>query len=288
MKRVAVVLHGSRAAAAEIGRTLVAELGARNVEVVALPEDAERLGAPAVATPALYIADDVDLVFVLGGDGTLLRAAALVRGSGTPLLGVNLGRLGFLTQLERHELSTALTKILAEGFEVEERMTLEGEVVSGDEIVEEIWALNDVIVEKLSPGRLIKLSVAIEGEPFTSFGCDGLIVATPTGSTAYSFSAHGPVVAPNLDCLVLTPVSAHGLFDRSIVVAPHDTITITILPDPDAVSLVIDGRKSLELTPDMQVRVRAGKKRARLARLEATPFWSIVRTKFGMRGSDLP
>jgi NAD+ kinase len=284
VKRVAIVLHGSRAAAAEIGRALVNDLAQRRVEVVALPEDAERLGAPAVATPAARLADDVDLVFVLGGDGTLLRAASLVRGTGTPLLGVNLGRLGFLAHIEREQLSSALEKILAEGFEVEERMTLEGEVVSGDQIVEELWALNDVIVEKLSPGRLIKLAVAIDGEPFTSFGCDGLIVATPTGSTAYSFSAHGPVVAPNLDCLVLTPVSAHGLFDRSIVVGPHDTIAISIVPNPDAVSLVIDGRKSLELTPEMEVRVRAGKTRARLARVDATPFWSIVRTKFGMRG----
>lgn len=288
MKRAAVVLHGSRASAAELGRTLVAELAARDVAIVALPEDAERLGAPAIATPAEKLADDAELVFVLGGDGTMLRAAALVRERGTPLLGVNLGRLGFLTQVERDDLAGALEKIIDDGFDVEERMTLEGEVLSGDEVVERLWALNDVIVEKLSPGRLIKLGVAFADVPFTTFACDGLIIATPTGSTAYSFSAHGPVVSPDLDCLVFTPVSSHGLFDRSIVVAPHETISITVLPDPDAVSLVIDGRKAIELTPGMEMRVHTGATRARLARVAAVPFWSLVRTKFGLRGTFEP
>jgi NAD+ kinase len=151
------------------------------------------------------------------------------------------------------------------------------------DVAERLWALNDVIVEKLSPGRLIKLSIAVDASPFTSLAADGLIVSTPTGSTAYSFSAHGPVVSPALDCLIATPVSAHMLFDRSIVVAPHETLTITVLPECDAVSLSLDGRKGIELATGAVVHLRAGAQRVRLVRIAATPFWTIVRTKFGLR-----
>ncbi|MCA1832041.1 MAG: NAD(+)/NADH kinase [Actinomycetota bacterium] len=285
MKKVALFLHATRAIAAQLGRSLATELSSHGIEVVALPEDAGRLGAPVVATPAAGLSG-TELALVLGGDGTMLRAAALFHESGTALLGVNLGRLGFLTQLERDEVSGALEKILADGFEVEERMTLEGEVFTAGEVIERLWALNDIIVEKLSPGRMIKLGVAINSVPFTSFGADGLIVATPTGSTAYSFSAHGPVISPSLDCMVLTPVSAHMLFDRSIVVRPDETIEITVLPDPDAVSLILDGRKGIELAAGAMVRIRAGKTRVRLARVSEPPFWTLVRTKFGLKGSD--
>jgi NAD+ kinase len=284
VKRTALFLHATRALAAQLGRSLASDLSSRGIEVVALPEDASRLGAPVVATPAAELTG-IDLAFVLGGDGTMLRAAAMFTPGGTPLLGVNLGRLGFLTQLERDELSGGLEKILADGFGIEERMTLEGEVFAGGEVVEHLWALNDIIVEKLSPGRMIKLGVAINDVPFTSFGADGLIVATPTGSTAYSFSAHGPVVSPSLDCMVLTPVSAHMLFDRSIVVGPAETIAITVLPDPDAVSLILDGRTALDLASGTVIRIRPGRLRVRLARVNESPFWTLVRTKFGLKGS---
>jgi NAD+ kinase len=285
VKRAGIVLHGSRAAAAEVGRDLAAALASNGVAVVALPEDAERLGPTADAAGPEHFGEGLDIAFVLGGDGTMLRAAALVASAGTPLLGVNLGRLGFLTQIERDELQAAVQTILEHGFDTEERMTLEGEVCTDGRVSERLWALNDVIVEKLSPGRLINLGVTIGGAPFTSFGADGLIVATPTGSTAYSFSAHGPVVSPTLDCVLLTPVSAHMLFDRSIVVGPREEICITVLPDPDAVSLSLDGRKGMELVTGAEVRVRGGSTRVRLAKLGAKPFWTLVRTKFGLKGA---
>lgn len=284
MKRAGLFLHGDRPEAASVGRWLAEGLRARGIEVRALPADAARLGGGVAAVDAAAFGEDLDLVFALGGDGTLLRAAALVSSSGAPLLGVNLGRLGFLAELERAELEGALDRICSEGFEVEERMTLEGEVLVAGRAAERLWALNDVIVVKLSPGRLIKLAVSIDGEPFTVFACDGLIVATPTGSTAYSFSAHGPVVSPRLDCLVLTPVSPHRLFDRAIVVGPAETIAITVLPDPDAAALSADGRKGIELAAGTEVRIRAGPRRLRLAKVEPAPFWRLVREKFGLPG----
>jgi len=280
MKRVGLFLHGDRPDAETLGRWLAGALGARGIEVCALAADAARLGPPAIAVDEAGFGDGLDIVYVLGGDGTLLRAASLVAPSGAPLLGVNLGRLGFLAELERGELSSSLDRICSSGFEIEERMMLEAEVVVAGEVTETFIALNDIIVSKLEPGRLISLSVTIDGEHFTTYAADGLIVATPTGSTAYSFSAHGPIVSPRMDCLVLTPVSPHMLFDRALVVGPEETIVISVLPDPDAVTVSVDGRKAIELGPGAEVRARAAKHRLRLAKVEGAPFWRLLREKF--------
>ena len=280
MKRVGLFLHGDRAEAEAMGRWLASSLASRGIAVCALAPDAARLGQPVTVVDEAGFGSDLDLVFVLGGDGTLLRAAAMVVPTGAPLLGVNLGRLGFLAEIERGELEAALDRITNEGFDVEERMTLEGEVEQRGEVVERFIAINDIIASKTIPGRLIKLGLAIGGEMFTTVAADGLIVATPTGSTAYSFSAHGPIVSPQLDCLVVTPVAPHTLFDRSMVVSRNEAVTITVLPDPDAVSLSIDGRKAVELTTGALVRVRAAERRLRLAKVDSSPFWQLVREKF--------
>jgi NAD+ kinase len=280
VKRVGLFLHGDRAEAESIGRWLASSLASRGIGVCALAPDAARLGEQVSVEDEAGFGSDLDLVFVLGGDGTLLRAAAMVLPAGAPLLGVNLGRLGFLAEIERGELEAALDRIINEGFDVEERMTLEGEVEQGGEIVERFIAINDIMASKTIPGRLIKLGLAIGGEMFTTVAADGLIVATPTGSTAYSFSAHGPIVSPQLDCLIVTPVAPHTLFDRSMVVSRNEAVTITVLPDPDAVSLSVDGRKAVELTTGALVRVRAADARLRLAQVDSSPFWQLVREKF--------
>jgi NAD+ kinase len=280
VKRAAIFLHGDRAEAESIGRWLAASLAARGIEVCALDADAVRLGSPVVAVDPAEFGVDLDIVFVLGGDGTLLRAAASVLPTGAPVLGVNLGRLGFLAEIERGELEAALDRMINDGFEIEERMTIEGEIEHSGDVLDRFIAINDVIASKTVPGRLIKLGLAIGEEPFTTVAADGLIVATPTGSTAYSFSAHGPIVSPALDCLIVTPVAPHTLFDRSIVVRPDDSVTISVMPDPDAVSLSVDGLKAVELTTGAVVRVRAGRRRLRLAKVESTPFWRLVREKF--------
>lgn len=280
MRRAGLVLNADRPEACEVGRWLAAALAARGVAVEALPADAGRLGEPVAPAPERFPAG-VDLVFVLGGDGTLLRAAELAYRAGVPLLGVNLGRLGFLASLERGELEEALDRIVADGVAVDERMVIEGEVVVAGSS-EPLWAMNDAIIQKVAIGRAIKLAASVDGEPFISVSADGLIVATPTGSTAYSFSAGGPVVSPRLDCLIVTPVAPHGLFDRSLIVSPAETVVVEVLPDPDVASLSLDGRKAIELVPGSQVRLRAGARRVKLARATARPFWGLVRDKFGL------
>lgn len=275
MKRAALVLHADRDEAVEIGRWLAGALAEAGVEVVAQAADAARLGEPVTEQPLGEIDQGVDLMFALGGDGTFLHAAALAAPSGTPLLGVNLGRLGFLAALERGELKAAIGRILAEGFVISDRMTLEADVAG-----QTLWALNDVIVSKLVPGRTIKVAVAIGGEPFTEFAADGLIVSTPTGSTAYSFSARGPVVSPALDCVILTPVSPHHTFDRTIVAGPDEGVEITILDGSDAAAVSADGRPAIEVASGATITVRRSERRLRLAHIDGGPFWRLVREKF--------
>lgn len=280
MKRIGLVLHVGRPEAAVTAVWLTGRLQARGVEVHVLEEDAARMGVSGViAAPRLP--DDLDLVFVLGGDGTLLRAAETVGRSGAPLLGVNHGHLGFLSEFEQDQLEAGLSRILDDGFAIEERMVLEGEILVGATSTP-VWALNDVIVEKIHVGRAVKLAVSLDGEDFVSWSTDGVIVATTTGSTAYSFSAGGPIVSPRIDCLIVTPVSPHGLFNRTIVIPADEGVSIEVLKDSDAASLSADGSPTVSLPPGAVVRLRAGATRIRLAKVAPAPFWRLVRDKFGL------
>ena len=284
MKRAGVILHAERDEAATTARALVRTLVDRGVDVWALSADVDRIGVPALnAAPTLP--DDLDLVFVFGGDGTLLRAAEAVGRSGVPLLGINFGHLGFLSELERTGLDEGLKRLLDNGFIVEERLVLEGEVEHGGR-VETLRALNDVIVAKVATGRAVRLAVSIGGEPLVSWAADGVIVATPTGSTAYSFSAGGPVVSPHIDCIILTPVSPHGLFSRSVIVPPDEEVVLDLQGHDDPASLSADGLPAIKLMPGAQVRLRAGKDRIRLAKLEPRPFWRLVREKFHLKPGE--
>jgi NAD+ kinase len=278
MKRAGVFLHAGRGEAATTARTLVETLASRGIDVWALKTDATRIDLPAVNATETF-PEDLDLVFVFGGDGTLLRAAEAVGRSGVPLLGVNFGHLGFLSELERAGLDDGLKRLLDDGFSVEERLVLEAEVDHGNR-VDTLRALNDIIVAKVATGRAIRLAVSIGGEPLVSWAADGIIIATATGSTAYSFSAGGPVVSPHIDCIVVTPVSPHGLFDRSVIVPPDEEVVLDLMGELDPASLSADGLPAMKLAPGAQVRLRAGKDRIRLAKLEPRPFWRLVREKF--------
>ena len=284
MKRAGVILHAERDQAVTTARALVETLLSRGVGVWALDGDADRIGLPGInATPAMP--EDLDLVIVFGGDGTLLRAAEAVGRSGVPLLGINFGHLGFLSELERSDLDDGLKRLLDNGFIVEERLVLEAEVDHGDR-VETLRALNDVIVAKVATGRAVRLGVTIGGERLISWAADGVIVATPTGSTAYSFSAGGPVVSPHIDCIVVTPVSPHGLFARSVIVPPGEEVELALEGERDPASLSADGLPAIKLAPGARVRLRAAKDRIRLAKLEPRPFWRLVREKFHLNPGE--
>ena len=275
MKRIGLVLHAGRPEAATTAAWVAETVAARGIEVYASPSDAAQIAGPSVV-PGMP--EELDLVLVLGGDGTLLRAAETL-GERAPLLGVNFGHLGFLSQLERTELEDGLRRVLEDGFDVDERMLLDAEIVGGAAPVR-VRALNDIIIAKMDIGRSIRLAVSVAGERFVSWAADGIIVATSTGSTAYSFSAGGPVVSPRIDCIVVTPVSAHGLFDRTIVVPPDEGVSVRVLPDGDAASLSADGGSAIELPAGATVNARASDVRVRLAKVDPAPFWRLVREKF--------
>ena len=235
---------------------------------------------------------DLELAVVLGGDGTILKAAELVRASQTPLLGINLGHVGFLAESEKNEISSTMARVVAKDYLVKERMTLEVAVKLDGKEVYRTWALNEATVEKSARERMLEVVVEVDGRPLSSFGCDGIVVSTPTGSTAYAFSGGGPVVWPSVDALLMVPLSAHALFARPLVISPNSLVAVEVLQrSAGAGVLWCDGRRSTELPVGARVEVRKSEKPVRLARLSQGPFTDRLVRKFslpveGWRGPD--
>jgi len=289
-RRILVVTHTGRDDALAAAAEVCARLLDAGVTVVVPPGHRDDLrdahsGLESVVTLGEQVAaQDLELAIVLGGDGTILRASELVYSSRTPLLGVNLGHVGFLAEIERDDLSAAVERALARDYTVEERMTLAVRVKRGAEIIYETWALNEASVEKASRERMLEVAIEIDGRPLSTFGCDGVLMATPTGSTAYSFSAGGPVVWPDLDAMLLVPLSAHALFARPLVVSPESSLAVELLErTPTNGVLWCDGRRSFDLPTGARVIARRSEVPVRLARLHPRAFTERLVRKF-----DLP
>lgn len=280
MTRVGFVVHAGRPAALEAASGLVAWLAERGVTTRQLADEA--VGAEE-ETPHAAFAAGLDLVVSVGGDGTFLRAAHVASQEDCPVLGVKVGRMGFLTEIEPVSAPDVLQKVLDGTARIEERLAVLAEPV-GASGFEPQWGLNEVMVEKRARHRLVKLAVLVEGEYVTTFSADGLIVATPTGSTAYSFSARGPIVSPAVPCMVVTPVAAHMVFDRSFVLSSGERVTLEVVGDEPGL-LSADGREGLELPVGARVRIGAAPRPARLVRRDDAPgFLTLVREKFDLPG----
>ncbi len=224
--------------------------------------------------------DGADLVVSLGGDGTLLHAVGSALPTGAPVLGVNIGRLGYLTQAEPAGLEDALERFLSGSYEVEERMTLSVTVIGPDgEVRSRRTALNEASVEKTVPGHTVRIAAWINERLFVTYAADGLLVSTPTGSTAYNLSARGPVLSPRLRAIVITPVSPHSLFDRALVLDPTEWLRLEVL-EPRAAVLVVDGVNFGALDPGSAVDCHEGERPARLVTFGARDFHAILRAKF--------
>lgn len=224
---------------------------------------------------------EIELAIVVGGDGTILRAAELVRAHNVPLLGINLGHVGFLAEAEAESLEESVRRVLTRDYTVEERMTLSVRVKVNAEVVYETWALNEATVEKASRERMLEVVIEVDGLPLSTFGCDGVVMSTPTGSTAYSFSAGGPIVWPSLDAMLLVPLSAHALFARPIVVAPESTFAVEVLDRTQGTGVLwCDGRRTWDLPRGARVVVRRSPQPVRLARLHDGPFTTRLVEKF--------
>ena len=288
-----VVLHAGRPTnrytAAAVARRLAADgVRLRMIDdewkqVAPLVGDLPAELAPRVVDARPGCAEGAEVALVLGGDGTLLRAAETARPVGVPLLGVNLGHVGFLAEAEQESLNEALRAIIDGGYDVEERMTVDAVAfVGGDEIARS-WALNEVSVEKSSRERILEVVLEVDCRPVSAFGCDGVLCSTPTGSTAYAFSAGGPIVWPQVQALLLIPSNAHALFARPMVIAPDSQVAVEVQPSSPPAVLDCDGRRTAALPPGARVEVTQGATPVRMVRLDGRPFTDRLVRKF-----DLP
>lgn len=294
LRRFLVVSHTYREEAVAATTEVVSALQAAGI--IAVLEAQDRLDfAPHFDTSATaelgtdVAVEDLEVALVLGGDGTILRAAELLRGSQCPIVGVNLGHVGFLAEMECYDLPSTVERVLQRDYTVEERLTIEVRATLEGEVIAETWALNEASVEKQR--RMLEVAVGVDGRPLSSFACDGVVLATPTGSTAYAFSAGGPVVWPSVQAMLLVPIAAHALFNKPLVTGPDSELTVRVLPEnigPGA--LWCDGRRRTELPAGSVVSVRRSPHSVRIARLDQAVFSDRLVRKFhlpvsGWRGS---
>lgn len=279
-RQILLVTHTGRPLATETARKLVIRLQEEGLRVVAPATEAAEIGIEGVQEWSAE--DTVELVLVVGGDGTILRGAELARAGRAPLLGINVGRVGFLAEAEQHDIERVAEQVVARSYSVEPRVAVEVEVEIEGDIRHRHWALNEIAVEKAARARMIEVGIEVDGKRLSRWGCDGVVCATPTGSTAYAFSAGGPVVWPDVDALLVVPLSAHALFARPLVIAPTSVIRVDLLPMSAPAVLSADGRRGLDLPPGSRVSVRRSEQPVLLARLEKTPFTERLVAKFAL------
>jgi len=290
--RIDLVAHLARPGTIELVRTALRVLGAAGHAChLRVPEGVASTPVPgdlgAVASPLseddrlLDRSDDPDLVISLGGDGTFLRAARIARAADVPVIGVNVGRVGFLAEIDPKDLATVLPILAEGGYSLEDRSTLEVELRDREGgTISAGWALNDVAVEKVARQRLVRLEVAIGATPFASVAADAVIVATSTGSTAYALSAGGPIVNPTLHAMLIVPVAPHSLFDRTVVTDLGDVVTVTVAEDQDGALVSTDGMQPTVIPPGGCAIVRGGARPVRVARIGPPDFFGRVRRTF--------
>jgi NAD+ kinase len=290
-RTVLLIAPVEREEATKVAATFGTDLRAEGVSLRIFAEDAEPLRRAGLDTSSGVevvsvghgAAAGCELAVVFGGDGTILRAAELCRGSDTPVLGVNLGHVGFMAEADVEDVHEVVRRVIARSWTVEERLTIDVRVSVGGDVVAETWALNEASVEKASRERMVDLVVEIDGRPVSRWGGDGVVCATPTGSTAYNFSAGGPIVWPEVHALLIAPISAHALFARPLVVSPDSTLALEVVGAQSSAVLWCDGRRTVDLPFGARVEVVRGHEPVRLARLHAAPFADRLVRKF-----DLP
>jgi NAD+ kinase len=285
---VFVLAHTGREDAREVARQFCRSLHQHGLGVRLLKEEAEDLDLDLEGLERVECDPQApigcELAVVIGGDGTILRAAELTRESGTPLLGVNLGHVGFLAEAEHDDVEFTIDAIVNRRYTSEERLTVDVSVYRDRELVAQTWALNEASVEKAARERMLEVVVEVDGRPLSRWGCDGVVCATPTGSTAYNFSAGGPIVWPGVEALLMVPISAHALFARPMVVAPTSVLAVEVLARTEGAGVLwCDGRRTVDLPPGARIEVRRGRTPVRLVRLHQAPFTDRLVAKF-----DLP
>lgn len=284
-RNILVVAHAHRSDTVAAARRVIGTLTAAGATAV-IPDDIALRGAlgdlPAAVLGGDVEVSEIEAAIVLGGDGTILRAAEIVREVAAPILGINMGHVGFLAEIEADVLDDAIRRMIDRDYEVEERMTLRVRIKDATgAVIYETWALNEATVEKAERERMLEVVLEIDGRPLSTFGCDGVVVATPTGSTAYGFSAGGPVIWPTVEAIEVVPLSAHALFARPLVVSPEAAVAVEVLKRANGSGILwCDGRRSHDLPLGARVVVRRSDTPVRLARLHPAPFTERLVRKF--------
>jgi NAD+ kinase len=282
-REVLLVVHTGRPDAKHTAEKAAAWFAAAGMRLRVLAEEAAGLDRATYTSVVPYgpqAAAGTELVFVLGGDGTLLRGAELARPADVPVLGVNLGRVGFLAEADSDDLEDVVGHVVHRRYRVEDRMTVDVTATLDGRPIAVDWALNEASVEKSSRERILDVRLEVDNRPVSSFGCDGVLCATPTGSTAYAFSANGPVVWPDVRAMLVVPSNAHAMFARPLVVSPDSVVAVEVDPDGHPAVVCCDGRRTFDLPPGARVEVVGGRKPLKLVRLGEGTFTDRLVRKF--------
>ncbi len=277
---VGLVLHPQRDSKTAI-EAIISWASTRGGTVLGLPDEVDRIDCSAVAVKAEEMIERADLLVSLGGDGTMLRTMRLAAGPSTPVLGVNLGRLGFLAEIDVDDLARALTAIDAHHYQVEPRMAVCGNLPDGRLVT----AFNDIALVRIPGDGMAALSVSVEGHPFVRYSADAVIVATSTGSTAYSFSAGGPIVSPTVEGFLVIPAAAHSAFNRAIMLSADEGVTLDLLPVSGELAVEVDGEVLAHLSSGDRLAITALPSAAQVVRLGGTTFYERARRKLRVSGS---
>jgi len=288
---ILVLVHNNNVNAQIVAADFCKKLVQANIELCGPPTDIELLKEHNLDIKVFTDSIKPNLCLVFGGDGSILRAVEITRDKNIPVLGINLGHVGFLAEAEVEHLDDVIKSIIEKSWSEDERLTLDFKVLKDNNIVFESFALNDVSIEKDIPGHMFDVILEIDSQPVSRLWGDGIICATPTGSTAYAFSAGGPVIWPSVEAMVVVPISAHALFAKPLVVSPDAKIAFEIPADGSKGHLTADGRRSFDLSPGMRIEIKQSASRIRLARLDNTSFTKRLVNKFelpvdGWRGKN--
>ncbi|MFF0147809.1 NAD+ kinase [Amycolatopsis sulphurea] len=279
MHAAGLVLHPRRDSAAAVAAVLGWAAG-RGIEILGIADELERLDCSAVGVPSAELGSRADLLVSLGGDGTMLRAMRLADGQRAPVLGVNLGKLGFLAEVDVPDLPNALSAIDGHEFTVEPRLAVDARL--GERTV---TAFNDVAVVRVPGDGSAIVAVRVNGQQFVSYAADAVVVATPTGSTAYSFSAGGPITSPSVEALLVTPAAPHSAYSRGVVLSVHDVVALEVLPSSGRLAVEVDGQVAGYVGPGETIELKARPGAARVVRLGMTTFYQRARRKLRLTDS---
>lgn len=279
MNKIGLVINTKKPQALEVAGQLLHWFEERHIQIIIPASKATLLGRPELGTQDNQLADQVDCLLILGGDGTLLNTARSVAENGVPLLGVNLGQLGFLTEIELSNLYTSLEQLLAGEYHIEERMMLEAEVVRDGLVIDRFQALNDIVLTKGAFSRMINLETYVGNQYVATYPADGLIISSPTGSTAYSLSAGGPIVSPEVEVMIVTPICPHTLYARPVVISPQEKVRVTLRSQHAEVMLTVDGQHGFKVEANDEIVVHKSSLTTKLVRLKGRSFYEILREK---------